>query len=280
VAARSEERRLKDAECIEFLQWALPRLRLRWPGFRKVRRQICRRVTQRLLELGLSGLDAYRTRLEEDPDEWKQLDALCHITISRFYRDRGVFDFLGRTVLPALAEQTEGRAVLRAWSAGCASGEEAYTLALVWRLAVGRAFPDIDLNVLATDVDEKVLRRAAAAAYPESSLRELPEVWRNAAFARCGEVYCLRDEFRSSVTVRSHDLRTAPPSGPFDLVLCRNVAFTYFDLDLQLEVVERLAACTRPGGALVLGTRETLPQDASGFQPWSAGLRVHRRSLG
>src|SRR5687767_6728995 len=117
-----------DAQCVGFLQWALPHVRMRWEGFRRVRRQVCRRIERRRRELGLDGLPAYRLYLEQHPDEWPVLDSLCRVTISRFYRDRGVFAFLEGEVLPAVAQGAvrDGRQALEAWSAGCASGEEPY----------------------------------------------------------------------------------------------------------------------------------------------------------
>ena len=143
---------------MEFLQWALPQVGLRWAGFRKPRRQVIRRLHARVQELGLNGLDAYESYLAANPDEWSQFAALTPVTISRFYRDRAVFGALEDVVLPELRPR-------RAWSAGCASGEEAYTLALIAP----------ELEILATDVHEPVLRRADAAVYPESSFAELPE---------------------------------------------------------------------------------------------------------
>src|SRR5919197_810463 len=124
-----------DPDCVDFLRWALPRIGLRWEGFRKVRRQVCRRVGRRIAELGLGDLDAYRAYLREHPDEWAKLERLTPITISRFYRDRAVFEALEHAVIPALGEEP------RIWSAGCASGEEAYTLALI-----------CDGQVLASDI--------------------------------------------------------------------------------------------------------------------------------
>jgi chemotaxis protein methyltransferase CheR len=135
----------------------------------------------------------------------------------------------------------------------------------------------VPLRLLATDVDEAVLARARAADYPESSLRELPQPWRDAAFVRHDGAYELRPTFRQPVTVLRHDLRQGLPDGPFDLVLCRNVAFTYFDLELQHEVAARLAAGLRRGGELVLGAHETLPEATHGFVPWSDGHAVSRR---
>lgn len=93
---------MRSGDCVEFLKWALPQLRLRWPGFRKVHGQVCKRLGRRLKQLGLASLDEYRSRLEKDAGEWARLDDLCHITISRFYRDRHVFDHLGARILPEL----------------------------------------------------------------------------------------------------------------------------------------------------------------------------------
>jgi chemotaxis protein methyltransferase CheR len=117
---------MNDPQCVQFLQWALPHLGMRWAGFRKVRRQVCQRARQRARELGLSDLNAYRIYLDTHPDEWAVLDSLTPIPISRFYHDRGTFVFLAHDVLPALAAQAldDGRDTLDVWSAGCASGEE------------------------------------------------------------------------------------------------------------------------------------------------------------
>ena len=121
---------MRQADCVEFLQWCLPRLHMRWAGFRKVRSQVCKRIRRRLTSLGLEDLDAYQRYLETHAGEWPHLDAMCRITISRFYRDREVWESLRRRALPALAAAAgeRGDGVLRAWSAGCASGEEPYTL--------------------------------------------------------------------------------------------------------------------------------------------------------
>jgi chemotaxis protein methyltransferase CheR len=272
---------VNDAACVRFLQWALPRLGLRWQGFRQVRRQVCRRIDSRLEQLGLPDLTAYRAFLESHADEWDELDALCHVTISRFYRDRGVFTFLERDVLPAIAIARaalgRGDSTARAWSAGCASGEEPYTVAILWELRVAERFPDIALTILATDLDDAVLARAEVACYPESSLRELPEGWRARAFVEHDGLYCLRQGLKQRVTVKRHDVRTPAPGGPFDLILCRNLAFTYFDGDLQRRVCRLLAAALLPGGALVLGRHETLPADAEQFEPWCREQHAYRR---
>ena len=111
---------MKDADCVRFLQWLLPQLQMRWPRFRKVRRQVCRRIDRRLIELGLADIAAYQEWIVLHPQELQVLDDFCRITISRFYRDRGVFDYLRRFILPDLAAdaQANGRSQVCCWSAG------------------------------------------------------------------------------------------------------------------------------------------------------------------
>jgi chemotaxis protein methyltransferase CheR len=250
---------MRDADCVDFLQWALPRLGLRWVGYRKVRRQVCRRIARRLAELGLADAAAYRADLEDNPEEWSRLDSLCRVTISRFWRDAAVFEALRDDVLPALGPS------VTAWSAGCASGEEPYSLVLA------AADAGVAIRVVATDVDPKLLDRARDACYPESSLRDLPAALRARAF----EDGCLRRPFREQVELRLHDLRESPPGGTFDLVLCRNLVFTYFADERRSEIGARLVQVLREGGAVVVGSHEEPALD--GLEPWPRAPSVWRK---
>jgi chemotaxis protein methyltransferase CheR len=270
---------VSDAECVAFLQWALPRLRLRWPGFRRVRRQVRKRLARRLRELGLRDLEDYRRVLERRPSEWGALDALCRISVSRFYRDRGVFEGLADAVLPELARAAARRGdAVRCWSVGCASGEEPYTLKILWETRLAPGFPGIRLRIRASDVDEALLRRAREGRYRESSLRELPAECRP-AFRVEGGLYRVRRRYREGIEFHREDVRDALPEGPFHLVLCRNLVLTYFDEALQREVLERLAARMPPGSGLVVGSHETLPPGLPGFAVWAAAPGVYRRSV-
>jgi chemotaxis protein methyltransferase CheR len=255
---------MSDAECTTFLQWALPRLNLRWAGFRKVRGQVCKRLRHRIERLGLEGFSAYRARLEADPTEWREFDECCHITISRFFRDRGVFEALRQRVLPAIAARArrEGRAA-RVWSAGCASGEEPYTVKILWDLEVAPKHAGVPLAIIATDIDEAMLRRAHEGCYAATSLRELPAEAIGRAFDRVGARFCVRPCHRNDIAFFAQDLRAQAPSGPFDLVLCRYLAFTYFAPLLQRECLARILQQLRPQGYLVIGTHEQLPENGT-----------------
>jgi chemotaxis protein methyltransferase CheR len=270
---------MSDTQCVAFLQWALPRLGMRWGGFRKVRRQVCKRAKRRANELGLPDLAAYRSYLLAHPEEWAVLEGLACITISRFYRDRGTFQFLSSAVLPALAVQVGDRGSdrLDVWSAGCASGEEPYTLAIMWELELAHRFPGLSIRILATDLHPTMLDRARRACFDAASLTDLPEHWREEAFVQHEALYWVRDRYKQAVSIAFHDIRMGLPDGPFDLVLCRNLAFTYFDTGLQRRIGGLLANALRAGGALVVGAHEQLPAGVWGFEPWAGHRTIYRR---
>jgi chemotaxis protein methyltransferase CheR len=269
-----------DAECLDLLRFALPRLGLRWEGFRRMRGQVCKRIARRLAALGLPDAAAYRAFLLAHPEEWGALDGLCRVTVSRFFRDRAVWEWLRAEGLPALARlaRDRGEGAIRCWSAGCGSGEEPYGLSIVWRIGLAPAFPGLTLRVLATDADEEVLARARRACYAPASLRELPLEWTPVAFERSGAELCLRAAFREGVELVRADVRRDLPAGPFHGILCRNLAFTYLDLDGQMRVLSGIVARLAPGGLLVVGGHERLPAGAGGLERCAGPLPVYRRS--
>lgn len=272
---------MKDYECVQLLQWALPRLRLRWAGFRKVRKQVCKRVDQRLKELGLPEAREYHTYLDAHPEEWSVLDELCRISISRFYRDRQVFQRLEREVLYELAQMAvaNGEYDVRCWSIGCASGEEPYTLAILWKLGLAPRFPTLGCRILATDVDQRMIERARRGCYPASSVKDLPEDFLAQAFLRTADGFCVKAPYREPVTFLEQDIRKTVPDDQFHLILCRNVVFTYFDDELQRQTLQQITERLVPRGALVIGSLESIPEGGSGLEPWSKKLGVYRKSL-
>lgn len=279
---------MRDQEAVRFLQWALPRAGLRWPGFRKVRNQVKKRLRRRMVELGIDpddegtggGLAAYRARLEQDPGEWARFERACRIPISRFYRDRSVFDRLADTVLPELAAAalTRGASRLAVWSVPCAAGEEPYTLAILWRERLAARFCGLGLRLLGTDVDRDTLARAEAGRYAPSSVKDLPAAWRERWFRPEDGELVLDPAIRADVELRCEDLRATTPDEVFDLVLCRNLVFTYFDLPLQQAVLPTLAARVAPGGGFVTARKERLPGPQPWFEPWLAREGIWRRT--
>lgn len=269
---------MTDRDCVQFLQWSLPQLRMRWNGFRKVRAQVCKRIDRRLAVLGLADAAAYRSFLEVNKSEWNELDSLCRVSISRFFRDREVFRALEQEVV-RLGEGTlaRGGMELRCWSIGCASGEEAYTLAILWDLGAARRFPSMKISILATDADRNMIERAKEGCYQAGSLRELPLDWRKSGFVREQDRFCVIPGLRDKVTFLEQDIRTVEPGGLFHLILCRNLAFTYFDKELQKEILVRLHDKLDTEGALVVGIHESLPPGFSGFLPLPGSPGIYRK---
>ncbi len=270
---------MKSEQCVSFLQWALPQLRMRWPGFRRVRKQVCKRLDRRLRDLNMESVDEYRAYLESHAEEWQTLDSLCRITISRFHRDKEVFRYLTREVLPSLivGARERGDTALRIWSAGCASGEEPYTLAIMWAVELQDRYPEMTIDIVATDADPVMLRRAREARYEFGTLKDLPETWRHRAFTREDDTYQLKPEYARVIAFLEQDIRQQQPEGRFDLVLCRNLVFTYFDDSLQLELSGRIVDVMHDGAAFVLGTHEQLPEGAQQLSPWFADQRIYRK---
>jgi len=250
-----------------------------------------RAVAGRVVATGAKGAAAYVDRLREDPAEVGRLAAAALVGATSFFRDPPVFEALERAVLPALFARAGRDGEVRAWTVGTATGEEAYTVAML--LAEARAaLATVDpgccgFSVLATDVDEGALDVARAGRYPADGAGTVPARlrgrWLGPAVAGRVEV---APELRSRVTFARHDVvgpRLAPREAViagFDLVLCRNVLI-YFDGRLARNALDRLAAVLRPGGALVLG-----PADAPGagpgpaFEPWPGPVReapIYRR---
>ena len=271
---------MKDDDCTPLLQEVLPRLQLRWHGFRKVRHQVCKRVRRRIALLGLGDVQAYRAWLDTHPDEWRVLDAFCQITISRFYRDKHVFQCLETDVIPHIVQhiQRNGEQTLTVWSAGCGAGEEPYTLALLWAFSLAPMFPGIKFNILASDANADVIHRMRKACYSGTSLKDLPDRWREAAFSRNENRFCLREAYRKNIEIRHQDIRRGVPNGLFHLLLCRNLVFTYFDEKLQCETGQHLSNRAREGGSLVIGAHEQLPDCMAGFEPWDGCRGIYRKT--
>jgi chemotaxis methyl-accepting protein methylase len=239
----------------DFLREAAPLLGLQWQPFR--RKGVKRKVERRLTQMGLSNFEEYLPKVKKDSEEQCFLSKIFTVTISRFFRDKKVFDTLRQYVFPNLLK--EDRKELKIWSIGCASGEEPYSLSLLWKEAFERSHPHIVLSLLATDIDEKMLERAKGGKYKKSSLKEVPEEILRKFFNREGEFYLLDEIIRESTEFRRHDILREEPFRGMDIISCRNLAFTYFSEERRMEILKKIASSLKEKGYLVIGKDEFLP---------------------
>ncbi len=244
------------------------------------------RVQNRLAIARVSGGGEYLRLLETEPAELDALVEALTIKVSAFFRDPLVFEYLNEFVLPALlsGKAAAGDCGLRIWSAGCARGEEPYSVAILLH-ELARSYPSASEALLfATDRDEPALIQARAALYPAASLENVRHSLLAAAFAPEGDCFRVRPALARRVHFSVHDMldrRSAAPAesvfGSFDLILCRNLLI-YFQPDYQQFICERLYRSLVAGGCLLLGRTETLPAPWSGrFQRVTDCCSLYRK---
>jgi len=221
---------------------------------------IRRRIGVRMRARGMHSYDAYGSLLRRDSAESQRLLDALTIHVSRFYRNPETWAVLAATVLPTLWRRRIG--ALRCWSAGCAAGEEPYTLAILLLEQARREGAVTPPSVIdATDYDRASLERAGRGSYPRAVIKDLPlSLCRR--YCEGQESVTVAPEVRRLIRLARHDLTCEPPPAPpYDLVLCRNVII-YFDRPTQERIAARLADALAPGGYLVLGKTETIRGEA------------------
>ncbi|MEO7985071.1 MAG: protein-glutamate O-methyltransferase CheR [Gemmatimonadales bacterium] len=220
---------------------------------------IRRRIAVRMRACGVHTYADYRTLLDATPDEYDRLRDALTINVTRFYRNPEAWNLLRSELVPGLCERHQGE--LRVWSAGCSSGEEAYTAAALFTEYFEReGRPDQARRVVidATDVDRISLDRARAGRYRIEAAVDMPAELTQGFLERDGEEYRVAERVRRSVFVRRLDLsKELPPRRDYHLILCRNVVI-YFDRPMQERLFQTFADALVPGGLLVLGKVETL----------------------
>jgi chemotaxis methyl-accepting protein methylase len=241
----------------QFIKEAAPLLDLQWRRFK--RGGIKRKVERRLTEIGLSNFEDYLLKIRRNPEEQSHLSKILTVTISRFYRDKEVFGLLENFIIPAILKNKKGKDEFKIWSVGCANGEEPYSLSMLWREKFENIFPQIRLTILATDINENLLERAKEGRYKKSSLKEVLEEILRRFFKIENGFYILDPSIRRSVEFKKHDIVHGEPSSGMDMILCRNLAFTYFSKECQMGVLKKITASLKEDGYLIIGKDESLP---------------------
>ena len=221
-------------------------------------RCLVRRINVRLRATGAHTFDQYMRVLDEDPREWDRLLESLTINVTKFFRNWEVWETLAERVVPALWARPDEE--LRVWSAGSASGEEAYSLAALFHRhaeRLGEEYRLHRLRVLGTDIDPASLAAAQRGTYAEAAFADTPPALRGRYFDEDTPA-SVAPELRALVSFESRDLLREPaPPGPWHLIACRNVVI-YFDRESQEQLFVRFHDALVPGGALVLGKVETL----------------------
>jgi two-component system, chemotaxis family, CheB/CheR fusion protein len=241
------------------------------------RSSIWRRVTRRMQQVGTTSFGDYLDVLQVDQDEFTHLFNTVLINVTGFLRDSEAWQELREEIVPQLlGPKTRGEPI-RVWSAGCASGEEAYGLAMVFAEALGVDEFRRRVKVYATDVDEDALATARQASYGDREMQALPDEWRDRYFERNAGRYTFRSDLRRSVIFGRNDLVQDAPIGRLDLLVCRNTLM-YLNAETQAQVLRRFHFALNTSGVLFLGKAEMLLSHGRLFLPVDLKRRFFRRA--
>jgi two-component system, chemotaxis family, CheB/CheR fusion protein len=255
--------RIKEARNFDFRQYK--------------RATLLRRIERRMAERRCATLAEYEALLDASPHEYDALVTSLLIKVTSFFRDGEVWEALREKVVPALVESKRRHPEIRAWSVGCATGEEAYSIAMLACEALGPALAGATVKVFGTDVDETALATARRGVYPATSLAGMPPARRDLFFTPAAGGWSVRAELRRMVVFGVNNLVRDAPISRLDLLMCRNV-FIYLDAQLQARVLTRFHYALRPNAFLVLGKSELIPVAAKLFEPLDLSRRVYRKT--
>jgi two-component system, chemotaxis family, CheB/CheR fusion protein len=243
------------------------------------RSSLARRIRKRMHEAGAVDYVDYRDRLESSAEEFGHLFNTILINVTGFFRDAEAWTFLQRDVMPDLLANIDPAREIRVWSAGCASGEEAYSLAIAFSEALGIEESAKRVKIYGTDVDDEALRDARMGVYPAKALEALPAELSGKYFEQAGTQFAFRPDLRRRVIFGRHDITRDAPISRLDLLVCRNTLM-YFNVETQAQVIDRFHFALREGGYLFLGKAEMLLSDGDRFEVVSMRQRIFRRRPG
>jgi two-component system, chemotaxis family, CheB/CheR fusion protein len=210
-----------------------------------------RRLTKRMQQLQIDAFEAYVDYLEVHPEEFIQLFNTILINVTAFFRDVAAWEFLAKEIIPRILSHKAAGDPIRVWSAGCASGEETYTTAILLAEALGWGEFRQRVKIYATDVDEDALAQARLASYGPRAINDLPPELRQKYFEQGDSSYVFRSDLRRTVIFGRHDLIQDAPIPRLDLVVCRNTLM-YFNAEVQSRVLARLHFALNDEGFLAL----------------------------
>jgi two-component system CheB/CheR fusion protein len=243
------------------------------------RATVLRRIERRLQVTAQPDLGAYYDYLQAHPEETKSLLGDMLIGVTNFFRDREAFEALERNVIPdlvkALQDALPHRDEIRVWSAGCSTGEEAYSLAILLTEQLALDANPAKLQVFASDIDDRAISFGRNGVYPEAIITDVPPSRMRQYFTLENHHYRVRKEIREKVLFAKHSLLLDPPFSQIDLIVCRNLLI-YLDREVQREIMQMFHFALRPGGYLFLGSSESIDGCLDMFTPVDKRNRIFR----
>jgi two-component system CheB/CheR fusion protein len=235
-----------------------------------------RRIERRMNVHQIAQAEDYVRFLQENPTELDLLFKELLISVTSFFRDRPAWDVLVEKILPELIGALPEHAPIRVWVPACATGEEAYSIAIVLQECLARLQRRNDVQVFGTDLDARAIATARAGKYPEGIVADVPAEWLARHFTHQGHHYVIRKETRNLVLFAPQNLISDPPFTRLDWISCRNLLI-YLEPGLQKRVLHLFHYGLKPGGLLFLGASETIGERSDLFRPLNRQWKLFRR---
>ena len=240
------------------------------------RSSLQRRVEKRMHAIDVNDFTEYTDHLEVHPDEFAVLFDIILINVTEFFRDPPVWEVLTSDTIPEIIRRKQSREYIRVWSAGCASGEEPYSIAMLFSEALGVEQMRDRVKIYATDVDDSALTAARHGIYLGKMLENVPPRLVEKYFVKEGDRYNFHKEVRRAVIFGRHDLVQDPPISRVDLLLCRNTLM-YFNNESQSKILAQFHLALNTGGYLVAGRAEMLLTHGHIFTPVDLKRRIFQK---
>ena len=239
-----------------------------WKGYRNVRKGVKKRIRKHMHQLCCKNIETYMLELDKSDKAKYECERLMTVSISRFFRDQILWQVLQKDVLPDLIEKHRGK--ISVWMAGCASGEEVYSLKILWNDIKTSNAHLPKLKIIATDMNPDYLERARAGIYQPSSLKEVPEHLRSLFFRAqpSKNLYAVDPSLKNNILWQIHHLLTDPPRSLFHLIFLRNNLLTYYEDELKKVALKKIMDRLLVGGFLIIGSHENLPFERADFRPF------------
>jgi len=237
-----------------------------------------RRFQHRMQTIKINNYQSYLQYLQSDPEEYQSLLNDVLINVTSFFRDQEVWDYLASEIIPRIIASKEPTEPIRVWSAGCASGQEIYSLLMLLAETLGIETCLKRVQAYATDLDEVALRQARKGTYSDLEIMGIPEHWLEKYFEQTEKGYVFNAQLRRTIIFGHHDLAQDAPMSKIDLLMCRNVLI-YFNTQAQESILVRFHFALKNTGFLVMGKAETLVNRRLIFNSINLKQRVYRKGL-
>jgi chemotaxis methyl-accepting protein methylase len=245
-----------------------------WSGYRKVRKGVKKRISRHMQETNCPSMQAYLALIAQNETVRRECGLRLTVSISRFFRDRQLWVGLEQDILPGIIKTQPEK--LRVWSAGCARGEEVYSLRIIWD-RLRPTYPQLPvIEITGTDKHPDYIEKARAGVYTKSSLKEVPTEMRERYFdiRKSGNRFDIKAFVKPDIEWKVEDILAEPPGTGFDIIFLRNSLFTYYKEPLRIEGLSRVVNALASDGWLIVGSHEKLPAGVSNFRrhesiPWA-----------